>query len=692
MLLRYLSLVWVFLACSISADAHAHREYRYYGNPIDDDQDPDEWDEDGDDYYIYHSSQLCLNCFWSATWDTYKPFFTNKNHRGIDFRHLPTTGLETCWHCDTDLPVYAGYLQFLYKNDFPFLKKQIGYVKKHAAAKLFWPECSSLALTISNLATIRFQELVRSTPLQRVETERTLAQKFMIRSWYLSNLKYILHKAICSTCFHFSDYYMVSQDIIQFAKDNFNQVESRKIENGLMDILDDLAPFFRELYAQALQAEAVSELQAELTFIESLYNEWESNARICPVCNPIISTKSTVEDFRFEELDESPPPLVPKPSKEISDECLLKLLPGENANAPDWCLATSHFVQGRVYNDLFLHKEAVEELNTAIKLNPSNKDAYLERAHAYFEMGAIELALADYKRSKELSTTKALDELYSLGSTDYAQGLCYGVLEGSTVSAEEFIPTMISSSKGLLFGLWAFAISPVQVSQEFIDTSRILIEMIRSQTCMDSLQMVVPELRMLCCTWDKLSEQERGRGVGFIVGKYGLDVFMPVVALKAVRAYQALKAANTALTLEVIIQSEVKRQAILAQTNKRISRYAEASTAAKAQKLILKNPNQAPHVMSSKHNWHKVVNITGDPFVDCQEVIKFLEKHEVVCVKNLHPNKPLEQIVTDLGKLLGERTNYIKVVDGLTIEVAMETMHYKDGLPRLQNAFIQGRM
>lgn len=59
--------------------------------------------------------------------------------------------------------------------------------------------------------------------------------------------------------------------------------------------------------------------------------------------------------------------------------------------------------QGMIFNVLMLHKNAIEVLSQAIKLNSSNREAYFERALAYFETNQIALALKDYEKIKQLS-------------------------------------------------------------------------------------------------------------------------------------------------------------------------------------------------------------------------------------------------------------------------------------------------
>lgn len=54
--------------------------------------------------------------------------------------------------------------------------------------------------------------------------------------------------------------------------------------------------------------------------------------------------------------------------------------------------------QGAIFNVLMLHKNAIEVLSQAIKLNSSNREAYFERALAYFETNQIALALNDYEK------------------------------------------------------------------------------------------------------------------------------------------------------------------------------------------------------------------------------------------------------------------------------------------------------
>ncbi len=55
--------------------------------------------------------------------------------------------------------------------------------------------------------------------------------------------------------------------------------------------------------------------------------------------------------------------------------------------------------QGKVLSQVLSYNEAIQSLNQAIHLNPKNKEAYFERAVAYFELGDFDLSLQEYLTS-----------------------------------------------------------------------------------------------------------------------------------------------------------------------------------------------------------------------------------------------------------------------------------------------------
>ena len=122
---RLYLLLWIalcFFTCQLTA--WEARDYSYPGLI-----DTDDCDDDGDDceYIYFNSSELCLDCFFGLDEYTLYPFFTNRNHHGIDFDAIPPVDPRECKHCTfcDSKTIYTGYLHFTYRKDFPFLKKQI---------------------------------------------------------------------------------------------------------------------------------------------------------------------------------------------------------------------------------------------------------------------------------------------------------------------------------------------------------------------------------------------------------------------------------------------------------------------------------------------------------------------------------------------------------------------------------------
>ena len=77
------------------------------------------------------------------------------------------------------------------------------------------------------------------------------------------------------------------------------------------------------------------------------------------------------------------------------------------------------------------------------------------------------------------------------------------------------------------------------------------------------MEEIVPELKSLCCNWDNLTTRNKGQQLGFIIGKYGIEIFTPVVGMKAFKVYRDLKRANSMLTLEHCVTSQAQKQLIL---------------------------------------------------------------------------------------------------------------------------------
>lgn len=254
-----------------------------------------------------------------------------------------------------------------------------------------------------------------------------------------------------------------------------------------------------------------------------------------------------------------------------------------------------HLLKGQLQAESTLYGDAIVSLTEAISKNPSLKNAYLERAAAYFELGEFDLSLNDFLSSKIHSKpwpAKANDLL------SFSVGLSKGLLKGGAEGAVEFIPNLLSSLHGLGHGLWAIASDPLQTSYEFAEAAMACIQYVKEHTPKEALIKMVPELQELLTKWEVLDDVEKGIVTGNLIGKHGVGLFGGAGLSKGIKAYRELRRANNLLTFETFGLSE-RHKAFL---------KAEAIRKLDARKAILKNPSlkiewdkQGKHLLQHKN-------------------------------------------------------------------------------------------
>ena len=627
---------FIFLLTLLPAASDAlERDYAYTGICIDD-RDPDEWDDDGYIYY-YDSCELCYTCFDSVCWGG----FPLKHKKEIDINFVPaSTKNRYCNECSVcwDPVVYSGYFHFRYKGGYPFLKRQIDYSKKYPQNQAYWPETSYRAEKISDVAVILFEDLVDSTALKKVKQRTDLSNHFITDSWYFDRLEFTLPRSLSATCFRFTDFYQICKDLVQFSEVNFNEGERAHIEDKIDVILDKLCGMFLEMYEESIALHLTEEIQSEIDFIELLYSPGK-NLKFKRVKSDFSDHNSFVREAKINVFKKSRDSSLRVKTQFVKSEAL-----------PDWLISDYWLYEGIRCNDLFLHSEAISYLTAAIQKDPSNLEAYQERLHAYFEMGNLDLAIADFSKLRELETQKKkllLDHFGYVakgdsgrgdyvvnpnpkGMIDYSGGFCVGISKGGGVAVVEFVPSTLSCCKGVLHGLWSFACSPVEVSKDLINTSYELVKFIKDNTARECLEAVVPELKELCINWDTLSDYEKGSKIGYIIGKYGVDILAPGAALKGIKKYRQLKRVNSMFTIECCVASEVKKAKIIEASTKHASIRSTLTESVKMGKIVSQNPNVAAHILQKKHAWERVVKLTGDTKEDFAQVVRFLEENKIL--------------------------------------------------------------
>ena len=304
-------------------------------------------------------------------------------------------------------------------------------------------------------------------------------------------------------------------------------------------------------------------------------------------------------------------------------------------------------LKAQMESELGLYAEAVESLTNLIQKDPTNKTAYYERASAYFEVGYFDLALTDYLSSE----FKPIDPSEMFEDTAlFALGMLTGAVKGGAEAGKEFIPSMLSTVYGLREALWTSVAHPIDHTIQAIQVSKDLA--LAAYSCAEYLaetpisrmkdtvsEAIVSELQELIENWKDLSIQERGDQTGFLLGKFGVDIFAADKTVKGVKLLNDLTKANTLLNFEAATLSEQNRLMILAKANESAAKRTEALT---IKSLKIKSDSQGKHI-EGRWNYEKKKSI-------------------------LEHQNPQELVLKHAGTGLGEKgvigeAGYIELVD-----------------------------
>jgi tetratricopeptide (TPR) repeat protein len=317
--------------------------------------------------------------------------------------------------------------------------------------------------------------------------------------------------------FFYSNYHTIFIDLCSIA-DEHPFLSSSKSLDSLYQTLSFIQPMFLDLYSECLKKHPHPKIFYERGMIYFHQGEY------------------------FEAL---------KDMKEFSKD------------ASDDLLSADFYMQeATTYAQQNLYDESILSLTMALKKDPTNKEAYFERAAAYFELGDFDNSLKDYLASG-IKTPSFTDNVH------LALGLTSGIVQGSIEGARDLVPSLLSSLQGIGQGLWALASDPVHVSQEFITAIQNCIEYVKTSTPKESLSLLIPELEEFFEKESTLTAKEKGERIGCIIGKYGIEIFACVGAKKGVQLYQNLRRANNMLTLEAMKISKENQRILRLESIKR---------------------------------------------------------------------------------------------------------------------------
>lgn len=109
---------------------------------------------------------------------------------------------------------------------------------------------------------------------------------------------------------------------------------------------------------------------------------------------------------------------------------------------------------------------------------------------------------------------------------------------------------------------------------------------------------MVPELHDLLKTWDSLDWKTRGEKTGFVLGKYGIEIF----GVKAFKNYREMRQANAACNLEALCYPSTRAELIQAANKVELARQQFA------QMVRILPDQQGKHIFGHKNHVQQVKN------------------------------------------------------------------------------------
>lgn len=313
-------------------------------------------------------------------------------------------------------------------------------------------------------------------------------------------------------------------------------------------------------------------------------------------------------------------------------------------------LLTSEMFQkkGSACLEVGRYHEAISALSEAINKDPKNKEAYFDRASAYFETGDFDKALSDYLASEKKKDL--YNEKPNL-SGEFLTGLMEGLRTGSGEAVTEFAPSLLASAYGLGECLWTFAQHPIEMTTNFgeacYEAGECGAEFFKTLD-REQVDECVEEIKELYSKFENLPSFEKGILIGHAVGKYGIEILVPGTALKAIAAYKKLKTANRICNLEAMALSESNKEIIAASAVKHAE---ERSLFFREVKIEFDKQNK--HV-PGKHNY-----IPGRSIFEHKEPQTLLEKFagKGTSIKNRELGKPDYREKINFEEFIGYHIN-----------------------------------
>ncbi|MCP5470128.1 MAG: tetratricopeptide repeat protein [Chlamydiales bacterium] len=458
--------------------------------------------------------------------------------------------IRSNWFWCKEPGIYPGYVDWHHQTYFHHLECFLSYCSENPRCSCYWPQANREARLISDKV---YDDLFPMA--EKLKENTPLFNEYLINRTAHGFLSGLLTNA-----FFYTNYREIFRDLAEFQND---------YASSFRDAEETIQEKFLSLYTECLKKHP----------------------------HPKIFYERGMTLFHMGQTLDS-----------LSD--IKELLAfAENHNYQEFLTSDLYLKEGQGLSETLSYDEAVISLTKALEKDPKNKEAYFERAFAYFEKGNFEQALADYLASGLRPNKIDPKKIGAFAPLKFSHGMLSGMIEGSKEALTEFVPSLLGSLQGLNRGLWAFVKNPIEISQDFLEASYACIEYIKENTSLENLSKLAPELQESLKKWDCLDHKTKGQQIGHVIGKYGVDIFMGVGSMKAVRAYRELRKANALLTLESLASSPKLQKEILAQCA-REAKFRE--NLLKEGRLKIIEDRQGKHI-PGKHNYEPGKSIFEHP-------------------------------------------------------------------------------
>jgi tetratricopeptide (TPR) repeat protein len=177
---------------------------------------------------------------------------------------------------------------------------------------------------------------------------------------------------------------------------------------------------------------------------------------------------------------------------------------------------------GMIYRNLGLYEDAEDAFKKALKKEPKNSKVFFNLAANFFEMGNFEAAKNNFLKSNLKKLSKYESNLIQM---DYKKGIIDGIKKGREDALKNFYPSILASPFGLDNGFFALTTSLDNFPNGIINTLVQSIECIKNSITFEIFPKLMVELQNLLYSWDYITKLQRGEYLGYLIGKYGINIF-----------------------------------------------------------------------------------------------------------------------------------------------------------------------